>query len=111
MRSRLLLAIVLASTLVAGCLSGSKDGASSGGDGPGVRLSFRDDWAEHALPYSDHDHHNPAQHQGLSTPNFQELGWDPLLSDYYGRSAGGYPLGASVPTGDGPLPPPDAASQ
>lgn len=100
MRSRLLLAVLLASSLVAGCLSGSNDGTASGGKGPSAPLSFRDDWAEHALPYSDHDHHNPTQHQGLSTPNFQELGWDPLLSEYYGRSAGGYLCGDSVDTGE-----------
>ena len=102
MRSRLLLAVALScASLLAGCLSGDGGGAGSGdANGHGVPLAFRDDWAEHALPYSDHDHHDPLQHQGLSTPNFQELGWDPLISEYYGRSAGGYLCGDSVDTGD-----------
>lgn len=85
---------------LAGCL---EDGGDDDGTGPGGRdapLEFRDDWAERALPYSDHDHFDPAQHQGLSTPNFEELGWDPLISEYYGRSAGGYLCGDSVDTGD-----------
>ncbi|MEA3136516.1 MAG: hypothetical protein QOC71_797 [Thermoplasmata archaeon] len=102
MRARLALAIavVSAGSLLAGCLS--DDGPAVGPDGRDANgdLVFRDDWAEHALPYSDHDHHDPLQHAGLSTPNFEELGWDPLLSDYYGRSAGGYLCGDSVDTGE-----------
>jgi hypothetical protein len=102
MRSRLLLAILLScASVLAGCLSGDGDGnGPDSGKGEGAPLVFREDWAEHALPYSDHDHHDPAQHQGLSTPNFHELGWDPLISDYYGRSAGGYLCGDSVDTGE-----------
>lgn len=83
-----------------GCLDGSDDEDGTGPGGRAKPLVFRDDWAEHALPYSDHDHFDPAQHQGLSTPNFQELGWDPLISEHYGRSAGGYLCGDSVDTGD-----------
>lgn len=90
--------LVLAS-LLPGCLDrGSDDGDGAGGRG--TPLTFRDDWAEHALPYSDHDHFDAAQHQGLSTPNFKELGWDPLISEHYGRSAGGYLCGDSVDAGD-----------
>lgn len=48
------------------------------------------DWATRALPYGKgHDHEDPDHHVGLSTPNFHLLGWDPLLTDYYGRSSGG----------------------
>jgi hypothetical protein len=90
--------LLLVALFAAGCLDGA------GGDGPGgpraAKLSFRADWAEHALPYSDHDHYDPLQHRGLSTPNFKELGWDPLISEHYGRSAGGYLCGDSVDTGE-----------
>jgi hypothetical protein len=103
MRSSLVavLAALVAVPLLAGCLSsnsGSDGGAN--GNGKAAKLTFREDWAEHAMPYSEHDHHNPAEHVGLSTPNFKELGWDPLLSDYYQRSAGGYLCGDAVDTGE-----------
>lgn len=95
------LAVPLAFLLAAGCLDGAGDGDGEGGAGGGRgALEFRDDWAEHALPYSDHDHYDPAQHAGLSTPNFEELGWDPLISEHYGRSAGGYLCGDAVDAGD-----------
>jgi hypothetical protein len=94
------LALLSAASLLAGCLSGPGSLGSHGGKGKAGALAFRDDWAEHALPYSDHDHHDPLQHVGLSTPNFHELGWDPLISDYYGRSAGGYLCGDALDTGE-----------
>ncbi|MFA5944944.1 MAG: hypothetical protein WC876_10820 [Candidatus Thermoplasmatota archaeon] len=101
MRARLAVALaLLAAVPLAGCLSDdAPSGAVDGRDADG-NLVFRADWAEHALPYSDHDHFDAAQHQGLSTPNFDERGWDPLISAYYGRSAGGYLCGDSVDTGD-----------
>src|SRR5688572_1524050 len=101
MRPRLAAAVVLLAVLpLAGCLS--DDGPAVGPDGRDAdgNLVFRDDWAERALPYSGHDHFDPAQHRGLSTPNFEERGWDPLISEYYGRSAGGYLCGDSVDAGD-----------
>lgn len=85
---------------LAGCLDSDGDDGDGGAGGRDAPLEFRADWAEHALPYSDHDHFDPAQHQGLSTPNFRELGWDPLISEYYGRSAGGYLCGDSIDNGD-----------
>lgn len=96
----LLATIALASLALAGCAADKGPGGDAGGQ-PGP-LSFRDDWAELALPYGeDHDHYDTVQHQGLSTPNFEVLGWDPLLSDYYGgRSAGGYLCGDSVDNGE-----------
>ncbi|HUR25839.1 MAG TPA: hypothetical protein VM327_07500 [Candidatus Thermoplasmatota archaeon] len=101
MRARLASALLLLSLVpLAGCFTDDDSPVGPDGRDSHGNLVFRDDWAEHALPYSDHDHHNPLQHAGLSTPNFQELGWDPLLSDYYGRSAGGYLCGDSVDTGE-----------
>jgi hypothetical protein len=94
------LALAFLLPLMAGCLDSGHDGGDGGSAGRDRPLEFRDDWAERALPYSDHDHFDPAQHQGLSTPNFKELGWDPLVSEYYGRSAGGYLCGDSVDNGE-----------
>lgn len=95
MRTLAWVVFLLAAPAFAGCLD--DDGSATNGAPP---LQFRNDWAEVALPYGDHDHYDPAQHRGLSTPNFQELGWDPLISEHYGRSAGGYLCGDSVVTGD-----------
>ena len=90
---------LLAAVALTGCLDGGDDGDGSGAGG--APLAFRDDWAEAALPYGEgHDHYDPVHHRGLSTPNFQEVGWDPLISEYYGRSAGGYLCGDSVDNGE-----------
>jgi hypothetical protein len=89
----LLLASLLASGLLAGCLTAPPSPVST----EPVR---NPDWAlraifagadpldtDHALPEA-HDHANRTQHQGLSTPNFEILGHDALLSPYFGASAG-----------------------
>lgn len=94
--SPIVLALALVTLAFAGCLSSTKDDLADG-----ARLTFAQDWAERALPYGEgHDHHDPVHHQGLSTPNFKLLGWDPLISDYYGRAAGGYLCGDSVDNGE-----------
>lgn len=74
------LAVVLLLTpVLAGCLS----------DGPGDER-FPVAWSEKALPFGpDHDHLDRAQHRGLSTPNFEIVGHDPLVSEHYGTTAGG----------------------
>lgn len=81
------LALLLLPLLSAGCLS--EGGADEGGDAP---LRFAPDWSERALTFGDgHDHADPLQHAGLTTPNFEVLGREPLLSPRYGgQSAGGY---------------------
>src|ERR1051325_7038449 len=54
-------------------------------------LNFNPQWFEIALPNGpDHDHRNLDQHLELSTPNFHVMGWNPLVTDYHGKSAGGY---------------------
>lgn len=79
-------AAILGALLMAGCLSDRGDG--SGNDD----LAFAFDWSERALPFGDdHDHADPLQHAGLTTPNFEVVGREPLLSEFYGgQSAGGY---------------------
>lgn len=91
---RTLVACLLAAAfLLAGC-------ASKGGDDDSTipAAVASPDWAERAIflgqdPEStdfvpDHDHNDRLQHLGLSTPNFELLGHDPLLSDYFRTSAG-----------------------
>lgn len=49
------------------------------------------DWFEIALPTgAEHNHRNPVQHENLSTLNFDIVGYDPLITDYYGKTAGDY---------------------
>ncbi len=90
---------LLTTAALAGCLAGD-DGAPTG-DGDGVTSTFHPEWAEHAVPFGeDHDHFDPAQHQNLSTPNFEVLGWNPLVSDHYGATAGGHLCGDATDAGD-----------
>src|SRR6185436_5288049 len=45
-----------------------------------------------------HDHNDAAMHKGLSTPNFEVIGWDPLVSDYHKRPSGAYSCGTVIDT-------------
>lgn len=73
-RFRAAVAFPLVATFLAGCLD-----QTDVGDGvppvPEVPL----DWALRALPFGEGHLHNVSdQHRGLSTPNFELLGWTPL---------------------------------
>lgn len=88
-------ALLAAALLFAGCLS-------NGGPHKPADVSFHAEWSQLALPFGDdHDHANAAQHSGLTTPNFEVLGHDPLISEYYGQNAGGYICGDARATPDG----------
>ena len=87
-------AALLVAALVAGCLSPQETPTDE------VPPDVPADWAALAVPFEVHDHYDPLQHQGLSTDNFQELGWDPLVSGHYGRTAGGHLCGHSVDAGE-----------
>lgn len=56
-------------------------------------------WPAHALalegPHAgdDHDHRDPAHHRNVSTPNFRQIGWDPLETDHHGKTSGSYICG------------------
>jgi hypothetical protein len=61
-------------------------------------------WAAKAIPPNgtNHDHRNWMDHVGLSTPNFHELGYEPLATSAYGnKTAGGYFCGGTATTKDG----------
>lgn len=93
---RLALLVVLA-LVAAGCVTPSPDG----GDGPDAPAPGLD-WAAAALPSDDaHDHTDASQHANITTPNFQVVGWDPMVSDHFGATAGGHYCGSVGTTGEG----------
>jgi hypothetical protein len=63
------------------------------------KLLFDPEWAEKAVPYGDTHNHKDATQHNFSTPNFNVLGWNPLISTRYGSSAGGYLCGDSADKG------------
>lgn len=101
MRRTLLVAALAIAFVLAGCLDatgGSKSGSRSKLAGRGIDVStlpvIQPGWSEAALVAGgEHDHTNHAVHAGLSTANFQVFGWNPLITDYHGRTAGGYLCG------------------
>lgn len=98
MRSTWLLALLLALPALAGCI-----GSSDEPDLAENALEFEIAWSEKALAFGeDHDHNDRAQHRGLSTPNFDVLGYSPLNSTYYdGAPAGAYFCGDAKEVEDG----------
>ena len=73
------------------------------GDGPGEHAPAAEDWSERILSWpADHDHANASHHAGLTTPNFEIVGYDPLFSPHYGGSTpAGYLCGDAQETQDG----------
>jgi len=101
--SRRVLAIALlvaAPAVLAGCL-GAPAGSVQTVSTPSAGLP--QDWYAKALEHDEgHDHHDIAQHQNVSTPNFHVLGHDPLLTDHYGgKPAYGYGCGGWAQRADG----------
>lgn len=87
---RRLVPLLLVTTALVGCV-GSED--------PGEPDAPAHVWAERALPFGEgHDHLDRAQHAGLSTSNFDVVGYDPLITDYHGGTSGSYFCG-DVATG------------
>jgi hypothetical protein len=100
MRARSLFLVGLVTVLLlAGCLDHAAVGGgakSHRGAAGGLRpaLQIPDGWSE--LPLADeqgHNHADHAMHLNMSTPNFEVLGYNPLITDYHGRTAGGYLCG------------------
>lgn len=77
MRLKTVIPVVLIIATLAGCLGGPSD--PSPAEEPAAGLVGPADWAERAVPSDpEHHHDDPAQHRGLSSANFELLGWDPL---------------------------------
>src|SRR5687767_9298373 len=70
---------------------GSAKSKSLGGAMGRENVPFTANWAELAVAAGpEHDHTKAAQHAGLSTPNFEIIGHNPLRSDWYGKPPGGF---------------------
>lgn len=90
--------------LAAGCLYDSTN--DDDGAAPFAEPVRDPDWANRAIflgadPLDsdfvpDHDHADRTIHQGLSTPNFELLGHDPLASGYFGGNGAGASLCGDV---------------
>lgn len=94
--------LIFVAAAFAGCVDASESQSQDAGrvtrQGPGAKqtLSISPDWAELALVDERpplHDHRDPKHHENLSTPNFNIVGYDPLITDYYGRTAGDHACG------------------
>lgn len=69
---------------------------------PEPTVALDPEWSERALVFGeDHDHADVAQHQGVTTPNFEILGHDPLISPAYGTTAYGSLCGDAKSTEGG----------
>ncbi len=78
--------LALALVLLAGCLALQNDPEPARTDAAPEAPA----WHEAALAHGDdHDHADPAHHEGLTTPNFHTLGHDPLVTERFGASPGG----------------------
>jgi hypothetical protein len=92
--------LALLGSLVAGCLQNAAvtPGTASAVD-PETGLP---EWVVKGVPAGEnHDHNDPLQHLGLTTPNFHEVGWDPLVTDRYHSSVDGMGCGGTGVTKDG----------
>ncbi len=92
----------MVTALLAGCLGGDSDGPDAPGSPP-PESSADPDWARRAVYGPDfdsygpgdpvaHDHSDRSLH-AATTPNFEVLGFDPLVTQQHGMSAGGYYCG------------------
>ncbi|HEX2021389.1 MAG TPA: hypothetical protein VHH36_01645 [Candidatus Thermoplasmatota archaeon] len=93
--------LVAFAALAAGCAA---PGAPPAGDAPLPAL-VPDRWWETAVPSSAideaHNHSDRAHHRNLTTANFEVVGWDPLVTDFYGETARGMGCGGAATREDG----------
>ncbi|HLE47843.1 MAG TPA: hypothetical protein VI818_06055, partial [Candidatus Thermoplasmatota archaeon] len=88
--------------LLAGCLDAgtetSSERAKRLGKAPSSEtLGFDPQWSELALTTGGtHNHADHMSHAAWTTPNFETVGWNPLVTDYYGRTAGSHLCGDAV---------------
>ncbi|MBW3583251.1 MAG: hypothetical protein KY455_09155 [Euryarchaeota archaeon] len=94
-----LLVLILTTAVLAGCAGGDDDRDTD--DEVPAAPAIPADWYEQPLRGGQgHDHTDPAQHQNLSTPNFYTVGWDPMVSGYYDKTAGTHFCGGVSTEGD-----------
>lgn len=101
MKAILLAAIIAVSAIASGCVqpqAAAPQTAASAMD-PITNLPM---WVVNGVPSGEtHDHKDATQHVGLSTPNFQVVGWDPLVTDRYQSTANGMGCGGTGVTKEG----------
>lgn len=91
---------ILTILVIAGCVTpgSSVDPQSAPGE-------VAAEWWVNAIPSTlvdpQHDHSVRAQHAGLTTANFEVLGWDPLVTSTFGTSLTGMGCGGTVTREDG----------
>lgn len=86
--ARLAIAALVVAVAVAGCLDAQQDvqQADDGAAPPEDPAA----WAADALRYGDaHDHTDPADHEDLTTPNFETVAWNPLVGNHSGTTPRG----------------------
>ncbi|PSG97333.1 hypothetical protein BRD56_06650 [Thermoplasmatales archaeon SW_10_69_26] len=99
---KVLVAVLFVAVGIAGCVG--QQGEDAAGDGTGEEPAVNETWAERAVPHgSEHDHTDPDQHANRSTPNFDLLGHDPLITDYHGETSGGHLCGETATEGESDL--------
>ncbi len=100
LRVSLLIAGLVAMTL-AGCIA-NDEGVGAEDD---LLPAVRDDWWVGVVPSSlideNHAHNNRSHHAGLSTENFEVLGWDPLVTDFHDSTVTGMGCGGAETREDG----------
>lgn len=100
-RAALALAFSLLLGVFAGCVTPAGETTPAGGIDPASLAN----WWENAVPSSltdeAHDHSDRAHHQNLSTPNFEILGYDPLVTAQFGTTITGMGCGGAVTRDDG----------
>lgn len=92
---------VLCTAVLAGCLQADVD---DGGSVTSPSVVVGDDWWVGSVPSSlthdDHDHSDHADHVGLTTPNFEILGWDPLVTEQHNQTVPGMMCGGVAHQGE-----------
>lgn len=93
------LTLLAAALVAAGCVSSGSAVEPQSAD------TVPEGWWVGAVPSSvtheGHDHADRAQHAGLTTRNFEVLGWDPLVTQTFGTSLTGMGCGGTVTRDDG----------
>jgi hypothetical protein len=98
-----LIAFAATLALLAGCVGEVTEDA--GDEVEAQRSGLEDRWWLDQVPSSkddpDHDHSSHADHANLTTPNFQEIGWNPLVTDEDGQTPSGMMCGGATTREDG----------
>jgi hypothetical protein len=97
MRAAPFIALLFVVTVFAGCVADTSSGGKNSVGRLGAArkvptIQIPVGWSENAL-VTGHDHSDHALHAQMSTPNFRIVGYDPLITDYYGSTAGGHLCG------------------